>query len=267
MKAQKGDKIITELKDLDRDVTEKKAKKLYFNVTQRQTCNNTVQLEILKIKRIKPRELDTDFYKQLFNSDDVSDLDSFKDKLGSEIAKSYDDVIYDIYNTNIFEQLTAANMDCPIPVAFMKRFVEETQLKGQKMSDSQLNPLLNSIRWDILSKKLASRFNLDVSKEDVEQSIRMSIGRYYGFQISPFHNIFDAQVKKMMENEETFRKYYDQIFESKLFSALEDEFTKSIIPVDTDNFNKIYEDFKLKRQGIQDNEDNAIEESLQESEQ
>jgi trigger factor len=267
LKASIGDKIITNLKDLDKDVSESRAKKLYFGATQRQSCSSTVQIEILKIKRIKSRELDTDFFKQLFQNENIDDLETFKDKMKQEIVKSYNDLVYDIYNSNIFDILVKFNADCPVPVNFMKRFVEETQLKGQKMSDNQLEPLLNSIRWDIISKKLATKFNINVSKEEVEYNIRMSIGRYYGFQISPFHNIFDAQVKKMMENEDTYRKHSEQIFESKLFAALSEEYTKDVIVVNADEFNKIYENFKAKRQGIQDKEDNQIEETISEDNQ
>jgi hypothetical protein len=113
-----------------------------------------------------------------------------------------------------------------MPSHFLKRFVQETQMNGKTIENAQFSELLKQLSWGTLTNELCSINNVNVSPEDVEYEMRMAIVNYYGIQISPFHNLFDDQVKKMKEDKETYRKYYEDVQESKLFAALEDQFSK-----------------------------------------
>jgi pantothenate kinase-related protein Tda10 len=103
-----------------------------------------------------------------------------------------------------------------------------------------------------LTNELSRANNINVSPEDVEYEMRMAIVRYYGIQISPYHNLFDDQVKKMKEDKETYRKYYEEVQESKLFASLEDQFTKENRVVSIDEFKSVYDSYFVKKQEIEE---------------
>jgi trigger factor len=244
LNAKVSDKIHTLLSDIDKNLDENSAKKSFLDANQIENCGNEVELEIVEIKRPILRELNSDFYNQLFPNEAIESYDSFCDHLKKAIRESYNSAVYSMYNASIFETLMSQNDKIALPKEFLKRFLEQTQLKGENLSDDQFESLLKKVKWDVISNKLVQRFGITVSPQDVEYEIRMAIVKYYGFQISPFNNIFDSQVKKMMEDQETYRKYFENVLESKLFAALNSEFGKENIVVNTEDFNKIFEEFR-----------------------
>jgi hypothetical protein len=140
------------------------------------------------------------------------------------------------------------NHELPLPKAFLKRFVEETQIKGKTIQESQFSELIKQLTWGTITNELCRKHNINVSSEDVEYEMRMAIVRYYGIQISPFHNLFDNQVKKMMEDKETYRKYFEEVQESKLFAELEEQFNKDYKSVNVNEFKVIYDNYFVKQQ-------------------
>jgi len=96
--------------------------------------------------------------------------------------------------------------------------------------------------------------------------MRMAIVRHYGFQISPFHNLFDGQVQKMMEDKDTYRKYYEEVQEAKLFTVLEGAFSKENKTVDADDFKDIYEQYFSNQQDKEDEDAEQLEKVFDEGE-
>lgn len=262
LKANVGDKIYNSIGELDTTLSIKRAKKLYFDVSSRQTCSDEVEIEILEIKRVKKRELNSDFYKEVFPNENIEDFETFKAKLRNAISEGFTSAVYNIYNRSIFEHLMSENNQLPLPTEFLRRFVENTQLNGAKVEEKQFEELIKQLTWNTISQELASKYNITVNKEDVEYEMRMAIVRYYGFQISPFHNIFDAQVSKMMEDQETYRKYFDEVLEAKLFAALEPEFGKENKSVNVKDFKVVYDSYFSKERELEDAEAEKLEQVL-----
>lgn len=254
LNAEVGGKLIASLADLDTDVSAKRAKKLYFGITSPQSCSDEIEIEIKEIKRVKKRELNTKFFKELFQYEDIEDEEAFRIRMSKAISEGFESAIYNIYNRAIFEHLMEQNKNLPLPVAFLRRFIEETQTKGKKLEDAQFQELLQQLIWGTITNKLAKDYNVVVSQQDVETEMRMAIVRHYGFQISPFHNLFDNQVQKMMQDEETYRKYQEEVQESKIFAAMDNQFVKDIKTVSSNDFSEVY-DQHFSKQKAKDEED------------
>ena len=248
LKAMIGEKLIASLDELDADLNINRAKKQYFNLSQPQNCSDEAELEIVEIKRVKKRELNADFFKDVLQDQSIEDYNLFRDKLRSAISDSFSSPAYNIYNRSIFEHLMEQNIELPLPKTFLKRFVEETQMKGKAIQDAQFSELIKQLTWGTITNELCRKHNINVSAEDVEYEMRMAIVRYYGIQISPFHNLFDNQVKKMMEDKETYRKYFEEVQESKLFAELEEQFNKEQKSVSVKEFKEIYDQYFVKQQ-------------------
>ena len=245
LKSKLSDKIQTNVVDLDKELDDEKAKRAFLDSNNPSKCSSEVEIEILEIKRSIPRALDIEFYKQLFPNEEIDSYEMFCEQLKNAIKESYSSAVYSMFNAEIFDNLMLQNDTIALPYEFLKRFLEQTQMKGESLSDEQFDSLLKRVKWDVITNKLVKNFGVTVSPQDVEYEIRMAIVRYYGFQISPFNNLFDAQVKKMMEDQETYRNYFDNVMEAKIFSALENEFEKEVVLVSADKFNNIFEEFRM----------------------
>lgn len=266
LKAMVGEKLFVNLADTDTSSTLKRIKKAYFGLTPRQTCSDEAEIEILEIKRVRARELNTDFFKELFPYAEIEDYDAFRTKLRSAIAEGYTSAVYNIFNRAVYEHLVAQNKNLPLPSAFLRRFVEQTQLKGKKMEDKEFDSLIKQITWNTITQKLSEQLNIEVSQQDVEYEMRMAIVRYYGFQISPFHSLFNGQVQKMMQDRDTYRKYYEEVQEAKLFTALEGEFSKDNRTVAAKDFKEVYDKYFNNQQEKEDEEAEQLEKVFNEGE-
>lgn len=252
LKAMIGEKLTVSLADLDTNLEPSQVKNNYFGAQAGAACSDEAEVEIKEIKRIKKRDLDAGFFKDLLQDQSVEDYNIFREKLRSAISDSFSSAAYNIYNRSIFEHLMDQNKELPLPKEFLRRFVEETQTKGKAIQEEQFSELLKQLSWGTLTNELSRANNINVSPEDVEYEMRMAIVRYYGIQISPYHNLFDDQVKKMKEDKETYRKYYEEVQESKLFASLEDQFTKENRVVSIDEFKSVYDSYFVKKQEIEE---------------
>ena len=260
LKAMIGEKLTVNLADLDikTDVS-----KINYYGSGVNNYSNEAEAEITEIKRIKKRDLNADFFKELLQDETVEDYNVFRERLRSAISDSFSSAIYNVYNRSIFEHLMKHNDDLRLPTDFLKRFVQETQMNGKTIENAQFSELLKQLSWGTLTNELCSINNVNVSPEDVEYEMRMAIVNYYGIQISPFHNLFDDQVKKMKEDKETYRKYYEDVQESKLFAALEDQFSKDSKIVTIDEFKSIYDSYFVKKQEKEEAEAEKLDSILE----
>jgi trigger factor len=260
LKAMIGEKLTVNLADLDikTDVS-----KINYYGSGVNNYSNEAEAEITEIKRIKKRDLNADFFKELLQDETVEDYNVFRERLRSAISDSFNSAVYNVYNRSIFEHLMKHNDDLRLPTDFLKRFVQETQMNGKTIENAQFSELLKQLSWGTLTNELCSINNVNVSPEDVEYEMRMAIVNYYGIQISPFHNLFDDQVKKMKEDKETYRKYYEDVQESKLFAALEDQFSKDSKIVTIDEFKSIYDSFFVKKQEKEEAEAEKLDSILE----
>ena len=260
LKAMIGEKLTVNLADLDikTDVS-----KINYYGSGVNNYSNEAEAEITEIKRIKKRDLNADFFKELLQDETVEDYNVFRERLRSAISDSFSSAVYNVYNRSIFEHLMKHNDDLRLPTDFLKRFVQETQMNGKTIENAQFSELLKQLSWGTLTNELCSINNVNVSPEDVEYEMRMAIVNYYGIQISPFHNLFDDQVKKMKEDKETYRKYYEDVQESKLFAALEDQFSKDSKIVTIDEFKSIYDSYFVKKQEKEEAEAEKLDSILE----
>lgn len=260
LKAMIGEKLTVNLADLD---IKSDVSKINYYGSGVNSYSNEAEAEITEIKRIKKRDLNADFFKELLQDDTVEDYNVFRERLRSAISDSFSSAVYNVYNRSIFEHLMKHNEDLRLPTDFLKRFVQETQMNGKAIENAQFSELLKQLSWGTLTNELCSINNVNVSPEDVEYEMRMAIVNYYGIQISPFHNLFDDQVKKMKEDKETYRKYYEDVQESKLFAALEDQFSKDSKIVSIDEFKSIYDSFFVKKQEKEEAEAEKLDSILE----
>jgi hypothetical protein len=73
-------------------------------------------------------------------------------------------------------------------------------------------------------------------------------------------------VQKMMEDRDTYRKYYEEVQEAKLFTALEGEFSKDNRTVAAKDFKEVYDKYFSNQQEKEDEEAEQLEKVFNEGE-
>ena len=171
LKAMIGEKLTVNLADLD---VKTDAAKINYYGSGVNNYSNEAEAEITEIKRIKKRDLNADFFKELLQDETVEDYNVFRERLRSAISDSFSSAVYNVYNRSIFEHLMKHNNDLRLPTDFLKRFVQETQMNGKIIEDAEFSELVKQLSWGTLLNELCSINNVNVSPEDVEYEMRMA---------------------------------------------------------------------------------------------
>jgi len=167
LKAMVGEKLIVNLADIDTSTTLKRAKKLHFGLSLRQNCSDEVEVEILEIKRVRKREVNAEFFKELLPHVEIEDYDDFRTQIRKAITEGYTPAVYNIFNRAIHDHLLEQNKNMPIPSEFLRRFIEQTQLKGRKIADKEFDSLITQFVWGTITEKLTKEFDVEVNQQDV----------------------------------------------------------------------------------------------------
>ncbi len=239
--ASVGDKIEASLYDLDNALTPEQAGRFFYDLEEVdvEQLNTATELEILEIKRLKIAELDEEFFKKVYPEDEFEDKEAFLARFKEDVANQYQPQINNIYYRHIYETLTEANKDMELPKEFLRDWLKESG--EEDLSDERLDGFLGRLRWSLILDQLSEQRAIEVTQQDIEQRLRYALAQQYGFQIPPYHPLFDGHVEELMKDENTVRRYAEQILETKVLRSLDEDFGKDIKTVTPEELDEIYE--------------------------
>lgn len=130
------------------------------------------KFKIERISCLVQPELNEAFFKEIYPNDNIRDEDTFKEKFLQETLQRIE------AEANWFakEQLKNEFIQkhpFELPIDFLKEWLKSRKNVSQQQIDlAENNPELftQSLKWEILGNKLAQKFAVEVSKEEIKQS-------------------------------------------------------------------------------------------------
>lgn len=119
-----------------------------------------------------------------------------------------------------------ANHDVPLPEAFIKRYLLESDkhLTEEKLS-AEFSGITSSIKWSYLKSRLLSILQVVVTKEMVQNHLGSKIRGYFGQQVAGMESFIQNMVEKMMEDEKQVNQAYDELENSMLMIKIQEAVT------------------------------------------
>jgi|GEM_PF-6229835 len=235
-----GGNIVCKLSDLDTALTAERRMGMFFPEVETEEEDVEVTAEVLKVKRQVPRELNEEFFAELFPEDEIKTEEEFKAKFAEMVSGQFEPAAKSIYFRYVYEELMEKN-NFDLPEKFLRKWLEESrEEKQEEVNDDNFADFMRRLRWSLIIDQLTNEHNVEVSQQEVEHAIRMAIARQYNFQIPPYHPIMDSQIENLMKDEATVRQFGEQVQEQKVFDALFPLFGKAEETVDAAKFDEIY---------------------------
>ena len=210
-KAFDDDKLAMILQDLGFDKHDKDAAKKYFN------------LSITKIGLVEKRELNEEFFKEIYPGKDIKTLDELKAAIREEIgaywnAQSKNQLQDQIYHYLIDE----TKME--FPAEFLKRWLQTSSEKEKtaEQAEAEFPGFSSQLKWTLISDKLVHDQKLEVSNEELREYMRAEIMRYFGtMSLGEDTSWMESYIDRMMKDEKQVEGSYRRLVTDKLFSWLE----------------------------------------------
>lgn len=210
-KAFDDDKLTAIATDLGLDATDKDAVKKYFN------------LEIVKIGLVEKRELNEEFFKEIYPAKDIKTADELRAAIKEEIQQYWDAQSRNQLQDQLYHYLLDET-SMEFPADFLKRWLQNggEKPKTAEEAEQEYPSFSNSLKWTLISDKLVQDNKLQVSTEELRESMKAEVMRYFGtMNLGEDTAWLDSYIDRMMKDEKQVDSSYRRLITDKLFGWME----------------------------------------------
>lgn len=210
-KAFDEDKLTAILHDLGFEESDKDAAKKYFN------------LAIVKIGLVEKRELNEEFFKEIYPAKDIKTTEELKAAIKEEIQQYWDAQSKNQLQDQLYHYLIDETK-MEFPADFLKRWLQTggEKPKTAEEAEAEFPSFSNQLKWTLISDKLVQDNKLQVTNEELRESMKVEIMRYFGsMNLGDDTSFLESYVDRMMKDEKQVDASYRRLITDKLFSWVE----------------------------------------------
>ncbi|RTL59601.1 MAG: trigger factor [Sphingobacteriales bacterium] len=222
------DWVLSDLKIKDVDGADEK----YFNMT------------ITKVGLVEKRELNEEFFKEVYPLKEIKTADEFKAALKEEIenhwaAQSRNHLHHELYHVLVDD----TKME--FPETFLKKWLQTggDKPKSAEEAEAEYPVFSNQLKWTLISDKLIKENNLEVNQEELRNYMKQQVMGYFG-QMNLGENVewLDSYVDRMMKDEQQVDSTYRRLITEKLFNWAETQITPVEKEISAEDFGKLQQE-------------------------
>ncbi|MBL7747369.1 MAG: trigger factor [Chitinophagaceae bacterium] len=193
--------------DLGLDKEDSAAAERYFTIT------------ITKVGLLEKRELNEDFFNQLYPNQDVKTEQDFRDKVKTEIQNYWNSQANNQIHDQVFHQLVD-HTQIEFPADFLKKWVKSQgeTAKTDEEVEKEFPTFLSQLKWTLISDKIVQDNAIQVNPDEVRAFAKQQLFSYMGGA-----NLSDDQpwvadyVEKMMKDRKYVEDAYNRLQTQKIF--------------------------------------------------
>ncbi|MFT3682406.1 MAG: trigger factor [Ferruginibacter sp.] len=204
-KSIEKDRLEAVLQDLGLD---KEGSDKYFN------------LAIVKIGLVEKRELNEEFYNEAFPGAAVATEEEFRKKLKEEIEKYWEAQSRNQLHDQLYHYLVDETT-MEFPAEFLKRWLQNggEERKTAEQVEAEFPMFSNQLKWTLISDKVIKDNNLDVTREELHESMKAQVMGYFGnMSLGDDTSWIDGYVDRMMKDEKQVDASYRRLITEKMFN-------------------------------------------------
>jgi len=222
--------------DLGLDKTDPAAAKKHFKI------------HITKIGLLEKRELNEEFFTQLYPGGEVKTEADFRNKIREEIQAYWNGQANNQIHDQVFHQLVD-HTEIKFPEGFLKKWVKtqggETKDQAPKTEEEvekEFPSFLNQLKWTLISDKIVHDNAIQVSPEEIRAFAKQQLFSYMGGA-----NLADDQpwvtdyVEKMMKDRKYVEDAYNRIQTQKIFEWSATQVKPADKDISAEEFTKMVE--------------------------
>lgn len=210
-KAFDDDKLTAILHDLGFQENDKDAAKKYFN------------LAIVKIGLVEKRELNEEFFKEIYPAKDIKTTEELKAAIKEEIQQYWDAQSKNQLQDQLYHYLIDETQ-MEFPADFLKRWLQTggEKPKTAEEAEAEFPSFSNQLKWTLISDKLVQDNKLQVTNEELRESMKAEIMRYFGsMSLGEDTSFLESYIDRMMKDEKQVDASYRRLITDKLFTWVE----------------------------------------------
>ena len=215
-----GDHIIFQLgKTFEADKLQMMLQDLGFEKNDKEAANKYFKLEIVKIGLVEKRELNEDFFAEIFPGKGVKTEQDLRALLQTEIDQDWASQSLNQLQDQLYHYLLdQTKMD--FPETFLKRWLQTggDTPKTAEQAETEFPTFSSQLKWTLISDRLITENKLDVSEAELRDSMKMEVMRYFGqMNIGEDMSWLESYIDRMMKDEKQVDATYRRLITEKVF--------------------------------------------------
>ena len=210
-----------------------------LDVSEEDKLKADYAFEISDIVRTIPAELNEEFYKQVYPSDDLKTEEDFRNRIRQDLASHYQMDADKQFVSDVIDAILA-KVNPDLPDEFLKRWLyESNEGKATKEQiEGQYDSYAKTFKWQLIEQKLieASGDTLKVTREDVRNKMKTYFQIPEGQQADPQ---VEQLIDQLLSNEQEYQRLFGELMDQRYIVFFKEKVEKEEKEVSTDEFVKI----------------------------
>lgn len=210
------------------------------------------KIQITKIGLLEKKELNEEFFNQLYPNQEVKSEADFRNKIKEEIQAYWNNQAKNQIHDQVFHELTD-HTAIQFPEGFLKKWVktqgETAENPDAGKSDEQVEKefptFLNQLKWTLITDKIVQENSIQVQPDEIRDFAKQQLFGYMGgamgadAQNQPWVNDY---VEKMMKDRKYVEDAYNRIQTQKIFEWAETKVNPTDKEISAEEFTKMAEE-------------------------
>ena len=195
---------------------------------------------ITKVGLVEPRELNEEFFAQLFPNGEIKTEDAFRNRVKEELQKQWDAESRNQLHHSLYHILLE-HTQIDFPAEFLKRWIktqgESQQPKTDEEVENEFPSFLNQLKWTLITDKIVQDNGIQVQQDDLRQFAKEQLLGYMGMQtLDEEQQWVRDYIDRMMKDRKYVEDAYNRLQTQKMFDWAETKIDAVETPVTKEEF-------------------------------
>lgn len=207
----------------------------YFNVV------------ITKIGLMEKRELNEEFFTQLYPNQEVKTEADFRNKIKEEIQTYWNGQANNQIHDQVFHQLVD-HTSIEFPKDFLKKWIKAQAEQGETPKtdeevEKEFPTFISQLKWQLISDKIVNENGVQVNPDEVRSFAKQQLFSYMGgANLSDDQPWVNDYVEKMMKDRKYVEDAYNRIQTQKIFEWAAGQVKPEDKDISAEEFTKMVEE-------------------------
>jgi trigger factor len=216
---------------------------LGLNKDDETASDKNFKLHITKIGLLEKRELNEDFFNQLYPAGDVKSEADFRNKISDGIQAHWDGQAKSQLQHQAYHELLD-NTGIKFPEDFLKKWMK-TQGENPKTDEEiekEFPAFINQLKWTLISDKIVSENSIEVTPDEIRNFAKQQLFGYMGMgALDEEQPWVKDYVEKMMKDRKYIEDAYNRIQSQKILDWVETQLRPEEKVISSEDFTKMVE--------------------------
>jgi len=207
--------------------------------------NKRFKMLITKVGLLEKKELNQEFFNQLYPAGDVTSEADFRNKIKDEIRAYWDGQAKSQLQHQAYHELLDRT-EIKFPEDFLKKWMKSQGQNEETKTDEQIEKefptFINQLKWTLISDKIVSENGIQVNPDEIRNFARQQLFGYMGMgALDEEQPWVKDYVEKMMKDRKFIEDAYNRIQSQKILEWAESLLKPEDQQISAEDFTKLVE--------------------------